>query len=166
MIESVQDLLHRYKRRGALLDSNLLLLLLVGLMDVRAICRFEHTKEYSVEDYERLRCVAEEFDRMVTLPHVLTEVSNLATKLRGSHRQVFPRFLAEFLADAEEDRTVSGRELSLTPTFATLGLPDSAILAAVRQEILLLTADDNLTSVAADQGCAVLPFYLLKQLDS
>lgn len=85
-----EELLEAYVGRTALVDSNLLLLYIVGKCDPRIIPRFTRTEKYTIKDFELLQALLERvFKTVVTTPNVLTEVSNLATKLQESERFSF-----------------------------------------------------------------------------
>ena len=72
-------LIEKYRRNGLLIDSNLFLLWVVGSTNESRIARFNRTQKYSVEDFRLLRILVHEFQEVVTSPHILTELSNLAT---------------------------------------------------------------------------------------
>jgi hypothetical protein len=63
---------------GALLiDANLLILYVVGILDEDLIDRHKRTRKYSKEDWEELRQFILAYRSLVTTPSVLTEASNL-----------------------------------------------------------------------------------------
>jgi hypothetical protein len=82
-MEEINQLLGRYKSRGILIDTNLLLLYFVGKYDPRRILSFGRTKSraFTLEDFKLLLVVFDYFDRVITTPNILTEVSNLSSKL-------------------------------------------------------------------------------------
>ncbi len=83
-MSEAETLLARYKRKGVLVDSNLLLLLFVGLFDPARIKKFKRTGHFSEVDFRLLVNFLAYFDKAITTPHILTEVSNLAGPI-GSH---------------------------------------------------------------------------------
>ena len=70
-------LLDKYKTKGLLVDANLLLLFLVGTHDLQLVGDGKYNKlsKYTPEDYRLLIRLQAVFKRIVTTPHVLTEVS-------------------------------------------------------------------------------------------
>ena len=64
-----------------IVDSNLLLLLIVGSASMSYIDKHKRLSgAYSIEDFSTLGKIISEFSEIVSIPHVLTEVSNLADK--------------------------------------------------------------------------------------
>lgn len=82
-----ERLITRYRSRGVLIDANLLLLFFVGMVDRQLIVRFERTHAFVPEDYDTLCRLLAVFQKRVIMPNVLTEVSNLAGKLKDRYRE-------------------------------------------------------------------------------
>src|SRR5260370_39822148 len=91
MIDEFLRLVDRHRQNGILVDANLLLLLVVGRFDEQRIQRFERTRDFVIEDFRLLEAMVRPFSRILSTPHVLTELSNLATKFDppGSFRDKF-----------------------------------------------------------------------------
>jgi hypothetical protein len=70
------------RRHGLLVDTNLLVLFIVGSVNPDRIGTFKRTNKYSRTDYQLLIRVLGHFEPIYTLAHVAAEVSNL-TDLRG-----------------------------------------------------------------------------------
>ena len=81
MNEYVTGLFQRYRSRGVLVDTNILLLFFVGSFERTLITRFKRTNQYRAEDYDLLCHFLSHFDRMATTPHVLSEVNSLSHRL-------------------------------------------------------------------------------------
>ena len=73
----VLQLIHKHLGNGLLVDTNLLLLHLIGRTNKNRILKFKRTQAYTIEDFELLERFIAEFKILITTPHVLTEVSNL-----------------------------------------------------------------------------------------
>lgn len=71
-------LIEKHRGNGLLLDSNLCVLYLVGKTNENRIPRFNRTQAYTIQQFHLLDWIVKRFRTMVTTPHVLTEVSNLA----------------------------------------------------------------------------------------
>jgi hypothetical protein len=67
---------------GILVDTNLLVLLIVGSVNRDRVSRFKRTSGYLSADWDLLIGILEQISRRYTLPHVLAEVSAL-TDLKG-----------------------------------------------------------------------------------
>jgi hypothetical protein len=128
------------KKRTLLLDTNLLILLVVGLYDPRAIIRFKRTNNqaFTEKDFELLEAAIEKFELLCTTPNILTEASNL---LEGSpyfstFQELIEKVLGEHLLDS---KTVIGVD---NKCFAKFGLSDAVIRNLADQEnITVLTVD-------------------------
>ena len=82
-------LLAMHRVSSVLVDSNLLLLYLVGLTNKDRIPLFKRTQKYTVAEFELLVRLLAIFKKIVTTPQVIAEVSTLAT-LYGAELIVFP----------------------------------------------------------------------------
>ena len=58
-----------------------LLVFLTGASDPRLFGRFKRVSSYTIKDYELLVRLLRSFTVLLTTPHILTEVSNLANNL-------------------------------------------------------------------------------------
>jgi hypothetical protein len=63
------------------IDSNLLLLYLIGKFEPSLIRSFRRTQQFSEAEFQLLTRFVGLFDKVLTLPNILTEVSNLAGQL-------------------------------------------------------------------------------------
>jgi hypothetical protein len=134
----------RFPRRDLILDSNLLLLFLIGSYDREPISSFKRVRAYSSDDCEILRRLVAGFRNLISTPHVLTEVSNLGNSLPSPLKAFWFDDFAIRLCGIKE-RNVSAIELAALPEFANFGLTDAA-LARLAETTLLVTADDRLCS--------------------
>jgi hypothetical protein len=99
-----EELVNRFRSKGALVDTNLLLLLLIGSYDRALVGErgFKRVAKYTVEDFATLVLFLRHFKRSVTTPHILTEVSNLAGQLPDDHKsRCFKTFVGTFQTFAE-----------------------------------------------------------------
>ncbi|QWR78006.1 hypothetical protein [Candidatus Magnetomonas plexicatena] len=133
--------LTKYKRTGVLLDTNLLLLYLVGYYDPNYIKKFKRTFKYSIEDFYFLKDYIERFDKIIITPQVLAEIWNFAEKIEVGR---FGGFLISSIPQIaymsenyiEKDRIISEQ------SFHYIGVTDtSVILTAKALKCLVLTDD-------------------------
>jgi hypothetical protein len=128
-----------------LLDSNLLLLLVIGTIDRRLITSFKRTQHFSESDYDAVREIASLSGRLITTPHIVTETSNLANQLPDRMKERFFHTLRDMIAMMEE-RYTSARILSEHKLFY-FGITDVAMLTEQlattesEQEVIVLTQD-------------------------
>jgi len=139
-----------------LLDSNLLLLLAVGSYDLELIRSFKRVSDYTVKEYEIPKRFAPGFREVISTPHILTEVSNLANSLPAYIR---PAWLAHFSQSVGgmEERHLPAVELMEAPEFAIFGLTDAA-LSRLSETVLLATADERLCSYLQRRNLFAISF--------
>ena len=139
--------------RGAagslLIDSNLLLLLLVGSFDIRLLARFKRTNTFSSDDFRLLRDFVRP-NRIHTTPHVLTEVANLANSLPAGVRRPFLGYFEEAGSTFVEN-FVPFVELSASASFPLFGITDAAVCEGASGAIVL-TEDARLRSYVLARG--------------
>jgi hypothetical protein len=127
-------------KRNLLVDSNLLVLFIVGSVRLSRITHFKRTSKYTVEDYFLLKDVMGQFGTFYTVAHVMSEVSNL-TDLAGLERLIGREVLKQFahlaLEPGIQSVTASRHQL-----FPELGLTDAAIATAARAHDCVVLTDD------------------------
>jgi hypothetical protein len=138
-MNSIRELVDKHRANGLLIDTNLLVLCLVGRTNKRRIEVFKRTRSYTVKDYELLEQLIAQFSRLVTTPHILTETSNL-TDLSGPEVKKLRSFFRSYINSADETMHVS-RVVVADSAFAHLGLADTAIALASGTPMLVLTDD-------------------------
>lgn len=153
----------RYRSKGLLVDTNLLLLLTIGSCDPNLIEGFVRTQKYNIKDFALLSRFVGSFRKHVTTPHVLTEISNLTTRLPDHIRPgYFASLVSHFTAYSEEPvpfSTASGMGM-----FVKFGLTDSAITHITRNKYLVLTDDFPLANYLQSQKQDVINFNHLRQM--
>lgn len=141
------------RKRVLLLDANLLLLLIVGSLDAGLIARLKRLQSFSIRQYEALADIVGRADALVTTPHLLTEVSNLANSFHEGLRSDFAERFRLWIALLREQYTPA-QELSQSPFFR-FGLADSSMLHA-GSNILILTQDGRFASQIASHKNVVV----------
>jgi len=156
-------LLDKYKAKGLLIDSNLLLLFLVGTFDLRLVGdgKFNKLSKYTEQDYLLLLRLRSVFKTAVTTPHVLTEVSNLACDLPEVTKM---RCLGQFCQtfDAMEELAMPSFEVARRAEFTFLGLTDAAI-AQVSDRFLIVSDDARFVGRLNANGMDALNFNHLRE---
>lgn len=154
------ELLTAYRRKGLLIDSNLLVLFFVGVCDPRRITTFKRTRMFTFADFELLVGILKRFDRVTTTPNILTEVSNFLGQVPGHARNFFNTFSAR-MKDIEEAYQPS-QLLASRDYFPDFGLTDSSIIEEARGKYLVLTVDLPLYSYLSGVGIDVINFNHLR----
>ena len=156
-MKALEDLLVRHKGRNVLVDSNLLLLYLIGHCDPRIIPRFVRTQKYTIPDFHLLSGILDRlFKTVLTTPNILTEVSNLATKLSENERPAFFDAMKTRVAALDETYCKSA-DACEDRNYRTLGLTD-AVPLNLCPGVLVLTDDLPLYQVIASRGHDVINF--------
>ncbi len=145
------------------IDTNLLLLLIVGLTSPDYIAVHKCLKgDYTEHDFNLPGLIIGGFSDIVTLPRILSETSNLARQIPGPARRDIQLKFRSFI-----ERTV---EIPLTSVqgarreaFENLGLTDAVVLQFCELDIdgakpTLLTADTCLADRAKSLGCSALNY--------
>ena len=145
-----------------LLDTNLLVLLVVGLTDRGLILKHKRTRTFEPADYDLLLEILTSFDTVVVTPHVLSEASNLLAQI-GEPALSTLRTTFAALVEAQEEIYVAARDSVRQPAFLRLGLTDTAILELGKNELALLTTDVGLYLEAAKTNPLAENFNHLRQ---
>ena len=127
-------------RAGVFIDSNLLVLLVVGSVDRRRITKNRRLQAYTADDYDILVELLTPFDQVFVTPNTLTETSNLLGQHDDPERSRFFDKLRVIIQGSQEV-VVASVEASSNDEFRRLGLTDAALLEVITAEAPLLTVD-------------------------
>jgi hypothetical protein len=163
-----EQLFAHHAGKSVLLDSNLLLVFLAGSLDSRLFGSFKRISDYTLKDYELLVRLLSSFTTLLTTPHILTEVSNLANSLPERFKPEWHRNIAKLIASQSDtpglrERWTQATVLAHMPEFEAFGITDAA-LANLSSETLVVTEDYRLSGVLQSQGVSVLNFGDLRKL--
>lgn len=161
--EYLRGLLEKHARCGVLVDSSLLIVLLIGRHNRLALTRFPHSKQYQPHEYDILDRFVRLFSRVITTPHILTEVSNLAGRLPEGNLSRFRHLLAQEV-EVYEEQQCEARRAVRSDQFFRLGLTDAAIVHLAGDGLLVLTDDLPLAGALQKAGIDVVNFNHLRPL--
>ena len=133
------------------IDANLIVLLVVGLVGRDLIGRHRRTKEFAVEDYDRLSGAISRVGSIRVTPNTLTEASNLLGQHGEPQRSRFLLTLRALIEQSPET-VVASVDAARHDAFPRLGLTDAALLEVVSADAPLLTADLDLYVAALASG--------------
>ena len=156
----LQQLLIRHAANGLLIDTNLLLMLVVGRYDRRRIETFKRTSTYTLHDFQRLGWLVAKFKKLWTTPNILTEVDNLGRQLPAREWKGFAETLAKLTFELTEEMVPSSKAMT-HPNFMRLGLSDTVTISTT-QEFLLLSDDLPLCLAAPKAGIDAINFNHLR----
>ena len=144
------------------LDSNLLLLLVVGRASRDAISRHKRLKAYEPSDYDLLFNLVDVASELIVTPNAWTEVSNIAPGgLIGDYKIAIIESLAT-LVQISAERYVPSADVAKCIEFASLGLADTAWLVALDPQARFLTVDLELFHAAQSRGLKAEKFNHLR----
>src|ERR1019366_4348523 len=155
-------LIEKHRAKGVLVDTNLLVLFLVGTVNRQRILSFKRTGDFSIEDYDLLVRLIGWFGRVVATPHVLSQVSDL-TDLTGNELTKI-RELFKVLVENIEESYYTSRLLVGDPVFKRLGLTDAAIATVSSRGVLVLTTDVQLHVALQERDIDALNFNHIRPL--
>ena len=156
MMLDVAGLFEKHQSKGVLVDTNLLVLYLVGKVNKNRILNFKRTQKHTVEDFELLERAIVWFGSLVTTPHVLGQVSDLAT-LHGNELSAVRNWFKLVVGETEE-RYEESRNVVKDACFERLGLTDAAIALLCGQRTLMLTDDLDLYDTLSRRGVDAVNF--------
>jgi len=151
--EAVEHILDRFASKGVLVDTNLLLVYLIGTFDRSFLQRFARTKAYTPEDYDVLANFLNEFHRVIVTPHILTEVSNFSLRIKQPYLE---RYFATMVAalDSHTEKHVPKERILPSPYLSRFGFTDLSIQEAA-EELGCLVLTDDLPLVIHLDNCGV-----------
>ncbi len=162
MLDDV-GLIRKHRSRGVVLDANLLLLHLLWKTNPRHAREFTPGNTFEVADFLLLGDVISSLGKLITTPHILTEVSNLG-KLRGrllaQFRMIFKEAVEQMDEFYDESRAVVNSD-----SFGRLGLTDAAIARLSGLQLLVMTGDLDLYVHLQQSGIEAVNFNHLRPLN-
>ncbi|TFY85867.1 hypothetical protein DYL59_24110 [Pseudomonas kairouanensis] len=150
----------QYRKKGIIVDTNLLLLALIG--GTSSIMEFKRTRVYSNEDYRLLLNIIDQFEKLISTPHILAEVSNLTNGLYGRKLHDFYETLKQSLSTIIEIHCPAqgiSRDYELSP----YGLTDVGIICTAKDNYLVLTDDLRVAGFAHQHGVDVVNFNHIRE---
>jgi len=160
-MKTIDQQIKKYHQQGILIDTNLLLLYVVGVWNQQQITRFKRTKIFTKEDYRLLSNFLSHFKRVITTPNILTEVSNLAGQLAESLKTTFFPVFANKISVLDE-RYLSSSHIARSQEFYRFGLTDTVIQTLARNTYLVITEDFRLAQYLQHKDIDTINFNHLR----
>jgi hypothetical protein len=142
---------------SAIIDTNILVVYIVGLTDPELVGRTKKTKAYSPEDFHALDALLGKFGKLVTFPNIVTETSNLLEKSESHIKYRIIQNLHSFLEILHESYT-SSASLGFDNDAFVFGVTDHVILRSVQDGLVLISDDFELTERYRSLGGDALNF--------
>ncbi len=125
--------------KKVLIDTNLLLLFLLGSVDRKHVGNHKRLRGFSDFEFEALLKLLASATQFVTTPHILAETSNLLDIGKRADVATANAFIT--FVQAAEEICVSAEDVTSRPEFLKYGLTDAAIHSVVAERISVLTVD-------------------------
>lgn len=144
------------------LDTNLLVLLIVGSTSRKYIAIHKKLKAFTVEDFDLLIDILKSAKQIAVTPHVLAETSNLITYINDPAKS---EILSKFKLFIEKNPEIYVRSLDASQQreFSRLGLTDAVIMELAKTKLPVLTADLALYLAASQAGLQVENFNHIRE---
>lgn len=146
-------------RKAVAIDTNLLILLIVGTTSRYYIARHKRCAMFELEDFDfliRLLITAD----VISTPNTLTEASNLLRQIDEPARSEIGLVFQAYIRGARECYVESSNAIK-RKEFIRLGLTDAALLQL--EDVVILTADLDLYLAACRDKRPAVNFFHLKQ---
>ena len=132
------------RAKGLIIDTNLLVLLVIGTLDINQIPGHNLTNRYTRDDYHLLVSFIERFRITIVTPNILTEASNHLEKYsyKGQQALTVLHSIAQVMTELFYDSVPTMN--AYTKSYLKFGLSDSIIHCIAEQDYLVLTDDLNL----------------------
>ncbi|MGX9727142.1 MAG: PIN domain-containing protein [Candidatus Electronema sp. VV] len=144
-----------------LIDTNLLVLFVVGTAAKEYIAKHKKLTEFTIEDYDMLVRIVSGASEVLVTPNTLTETSNLAAYIGEPARSKVLDVLRAVSRDSQE-RYVPSSAAAQRNEFIRLGLADAALLEIAAKDVALLTTDFDLYNAALKKGAKAFNFNHLR----
>lgn len=135
-------LLGRYPYKGVVIDTQLLVLYLVGIFNPNDIKNNKRTCDYSLTDFNLLLKVMQAYSKIIITQSVLAETTNHLDTLNRKYNTTFYSTIANILTQFEAMDTKT-KDVLTGPTFSKLGFTDAS-LDILSKEYVVLTHDEPL----------------------
>lgn len=159
----VLDLIAKYSTKGILIDTNILLLYLVGTVNQARIEKFKRTAQFIPEDYDLLVQIVNKFQQVIVTPNILTEVNSLANQLGEPERSKGLEAL-KILTSKISEEYLASELIANQESFNRFGLTDCGIILAAKDKYLVLTDDLKLHLYLQALGIDTINFNNLRIL--
>ena len=157
----IRGLFKKHKNKGAVIDSNLLILYFIGNYNINLVSNFSKTKQFATEEFYFLDLVIKHFNFIATTPNVLTEVNNLSNDLGQKNKPELLELLKSGIQIFKEDYFESS-SLVKDKFYTKIGLTDISIMNLAKKGFVVLTTDLTLKNILEHLNLDVVNWNNLK----
>ena len=137
-----------------LIDTNALIILILGQINPKLIDTHKRTSIYEEQDYYDILSIINKIEDLVVLPNVWTEVDNLLNGFNGNHKYLYIENITTVIKKSSEIFLNSIIAVE-SDSFYNLGLTDSLLLELAKECELLITSDSSLSDQARAKGIKI-----------
>lgn len=141
------------KSRFVVLDTNVFIIYLLGLIDPKLISNNKRTSLYIPDDFYTIQEIIGNRS-ILTCPNVLTEIDNLLD-LKGNYKYQYINAFKKIVKNNIEKCLNSAKSIN-DPLFYSLGLTDLNVINLAIESDLLISADSELCQYALSKDIKVL----------
>jgi hypothetical protein len=146
-------LINKYRSRGIIIDTNLLLLLAIGLYNPNRIVTFKRTSKFDATIFQAVVTVVKQFEQRYTTPYLVAELDNISRMLPMHEWIAISRIMQTLVPSLIEICDGSSSVLAHA-LHAEIGVADCSI--AMVPDTLIFTDDLPLASRLQGMGRDVL----------
>lgn len=146
---------------SVLIDTNLLLLLIVGLYDKNIIGIHKRTKGFTPEDYDLLIRQINGFNTLWITSHCLAETSNLLKQTHKDQAVKLLYYLSQFCRTTRESH-ISKKYIFDNEAYLSLGVSDTGLVQKSKRVNCVYTVDLDLYIKLSNIGQRVVNFNHLR----
>lgn len=144
-----------------LIDTNSLVILILGLLNVKHLGKHKRASIYDEDDFIELLDFIEDPKNLVVLPNVWSEVDNLLNDFAGAEKYPYIQQIIEIIQNSSEIY-LDTQSSTVHYAFPNLGITDSLLLTLGKDYDALITSDSQLSDYALSMGIFVYDMVKLK----
>jgi len=129
--------------KSILLDTNLLVVLVVGLTSPAEIGKHKRTRNYTPEDFLTLQEALQNYQQLWVTSQAVAECSNLIRQTNKPMAEQLMKTLSNLVSTAKESN-ITSTEIFKESSVLALGVADAGITKKSKRVTTLLTADLDL----------------------
>lgn len=137
-----------------LIDTNALVVLLLGTIDTKLIGKHKRASIYEKKDYENLSNFIGDYSNLLVIPNVWTEVDDLLNNFSGNYRYRYLIAIKEIIEKSSEKYFESNKIINHY-SFDYVGLTDSILIEIAKNCECIITSDSKLSDLAVAHGITV-----------
>ena len=142
-----------------IVDTNLLLLYLVGSYNIEFIEYCRRIKKYTKNDFIKVRNIILAYQKIYITPQILAEISNLSEDIKNPKREPYLGKLIEIVRKFNEEYVSLLKLIPNKKLVSQIGFTDISIMeTAKKYNCMLFTDDFPLAQIASLNQCTVINY--------